>query len=42
MASWTPPQRLHDYKFWPHVGRVDNVFSDRNPVCSCVEMENYS
>jgi hypothetical protein len=26
---------LHDYKFWPHVARVDNVFDDRNPVCSC-------
>ena len=33
---------LHDYKFWPAVGRVDNVFGDRNPVCSCVGMENYS
>jgi hypothetical protein len=27
---------LHDYKFWPAVGRIDNVFGDRNPVCSCV------
>lgn len=25
---------------WP-VARVDNVFGDRNPVCSCVGMENY-
>jgi glycine dehydrogenase len=33
---------LHDYKFWRHVGRVDNVFGDRNPVCSCVGMENCS
>jgi len=33
---------LHDYKFWPHVSRVDNVFGDRNPVCSCVGMENYT
>ena len=33
---------LHDHKFWPHVGRVDNVFGDRNPVCSRVGMENYS
>ena len=23
------------------VARVDNVFGDRNPVCSCVGMENY-
>jgi len=33
---------LHDYKFWPHVSRVDNVFGYRNPVCSCAGMENYS
>jgi glycine dehydrogenase len=31
-----------DYKFWPPVARVDNVFGDRNPVCSCVGMENYA
>lgn len=37
-----PAKDLHDYKFWPHVSRVDNVFGDRNPVCSCVGMENYS
>ena len=37
-----PAKDLHDYKFWPYVSRVDNVFGDRNPVCSCVGMENYS
>jgi len=37
-----PAKSLLDYKFWPHVSRVDNVFGDRNPVCSCVGMENYS
>ena len=37
-----PAKDLHDYKFWPHVSRVDNVFGDRNPVCTCVGMENYS
>jgi len=37
-----PAKSLLDYKFWPHVARVDNVFGDRNPVCSCVGMENYS
>ena len=37
-----PAKSLHDYKFWPHVSRVDNVFGDRNPVCSCVGMENYA
>ncbi len=41
-AAAFPAKSLHDYKFWPHVGRVDNVFGDRNPVCSCVGMENFS
>jgi glycine dehydrogenase len=36
-----PAKSLHEYKFWPHVSRVDNVFGDRNPVCSCAGMENY-
>ena len=40
-AAAFPAKSLHDYKFWPHVARVDNVFGDRNPVCSCVGMENY-
>ncbi len=37
-----PAKSLQDYKFWPHVSRVDNVYGDRNPVCSCVGMENYT
>ncbi|HVU06943.1 MAG TPA: aminomethyl-transferring glycine dehydrogenase [Verrucomicrobiae bacterium] len=37
-----PAKDLHEYKFWPHVARVDNVFGDRNPVCSCAGMENYA
>ncbi|MFI5356425.1 MAG: aminomethyl-transferring glycine dehydrogenase [Opitutales bacterium] len=28
-------------KFWPTVGRVDNVYGDRNLVCSCIGMESY-
>ncbi|HXF10131.1 MAG TPA: aminomethyl-transferring glycine dehydrogenase, partial [Desulfuromonadaceae bacterium] len=36
-----PAKDLHEYKFWPHVSRIDNVFGDRNPVCSCVGMEAY-
>jgi glycine dehydrogenase len=36
-----PAKDLHEYKFWPHVSRVDNVFGDRNPVCSCAGMEAY-
>jgi glycine dehydrogenase len=35
-APWTRVS-----KFWPAVGRVDNVYGDRNLVCSCVGMEAY-
>ena len=37
-----PVPGLREFKFWPAVGRVDNVHGDRNPVCSCAGMENYS
>jgi glycine dehydrogenase len=37
-----PVSGLRDFKFWPAVGRIDNVFGDRNPVCTCVGMENYT
>jgi glycine dehydrogenase len=36
-APWT-----RTAKFWPSVGRVDNVFGDRHLVCSCVGMEAYA
>jgi glycine dehydrogenase len=36
-APWTRVS-----KFWPAVGRVDNVYGDRNLVCSCVGMEAYA
>jgi glycine dehydrogenase len=29
----TPATRAN--KFWPSVGRVDNVYGDRNLVCAC-------
>ena len=28
-------------KYWPPVKRVDNVYGDRNLVCSCPPMEDY-
>jgi glycine dehydrogenase len=37
-----PAKWLHDHKFWPAVGRIDNVYGDRNLVCSCVGMDAYS
>jgi glycine dehydrogenase len=37
-----PAKWLHEYKFWPFVGRIDNVYGDRNLVCSCIGMEAYT
>ena len=30
-----PAPWLRDRKFWPHVGRVDNPWGDRNLTCTC-------
>ncbi|MDQ2867316.1 MAG: aminomethyl-transferring glycine dehydrogenase [Verrucomicrobiota bacterium] len=35
-----PAPWLHDYKFWPSVARIDNVYGDRNLFCSCVPMDD--
>ena len=35
-APWT-----RESKFWPAVSRVDNVYGDRNLICSCAGMEAY-
>ena len=29
-------------KYWPPVGRVDNVYGDRNLFCSCVPLSDYA
>ncbi len=36
-----PAKWLRDAKFWPHVGRIDNAYGDRNLVCACVPMSEY-
>ena len=36
-----PTAATRESKFWPHVGRVDNVYGDRNLVCSCLPMDSY-
>ena len=36
-----PTRSLIDGKYWPPVGRVDNVFGDRNLVCACPPIEAY-
>ena len=36
-----PLPSLVQSKYWPPVGRVDNVFGDRNLVCACPSIESY-
>lgn len=33
---------LREDKYWPPVGRVDNVYGDRNLICICPPMEAYA
>ncbi|MFO1088466.1 MAG: aminomethyl-transferring glycine dehydrogenase [Hyphomicrobiales bacterium] len=51
IAEWTRPYsreraffplaaQLND-KYWPPVARIDNVYGDRNIVCTCPPMEDY-
>jgi glycine dehydrogenase len=34
-----PVPSLKNFKFWPAVARIDNVYGDRNLVCSCAGFE---
>ena len=36
-----PPGAFRIDKYWPPVGRVDNVYGDRNLVCICPPLESY-
>jgi glycine dehydrogenase len=52
VADWTraypreqgcfPPGSFREDKYWPPVGRVDNVYGDRNLVCTCPPVEAYA
>ncbi len=37
-----PLPYLKQHKFWPSVGRIDNVHGDRNLVCTCDSVEAYA
>ena len=37
-----PLQKLKQNKYWAPVGRVDNVYGDRNLFCSCVPVSDYA
>jgi glycine dehydrogenase len=52
IAEWTraysreqgcfPPGAFRVDKYWPPVGRVDNVHGDRHLICTCPPVENYA
>lgn len=37
-----PLAELKQAKYWPPIGRVDNVYGDRNLFCSCVPVGDYT
>jgi len=39
--AYFPLHSLREDKFWPPVGRVDNVYGDRNLVCTCPSIDSY-
>ncbi len=39
--AFFPNSGLHDDKYWPPVGRIDNVYGDRHVVCSCPPLVDY-
>ena len=39
--AFYPAPWCREDKYWPPVGRVDNVYGDRNLVCTCPPMEAY-
>ncbi len=36
-ATW-----LRHHKYWPPVSRIDNVYGDRNVMCTCPSVEEYA
>jgi glycine dehydrogenase len=37
-----PAVWVKEHKFWPHVERIDEAYGDRNLICTCPPMEEYS
>jgi glycine dehydrogenase len=52
VADWTraypreqgcfPPGAFRVDKYWPPVGRLDNVYGDRHLICTCPPVESYA
>ncbi len=40
LAAYPLPY-LRQHKFWPAVGRIDNVHGDRNLICTCDSVEEF-
>ncbi len=40
-AAFPMPRQISN-KFWPSVARIDNAFGDRNLICSCSSVEEFS
>lgn len=40
-AACPDPEVDYRVKYWPPVGRVDNVYGDRNLMCSCPPVSSY-
>jgi glycine dehydrogenase len=40
--AFFPIPHVREDKFWPPVGRIDNVYGDKNLSCGCPPMEAYS
>ena len=37
-----PTEWTRDHKFWPSVNRIDQAFGDRNLVCTCPSMDEFT
>jgi glycine dehydrogenase len=37
-----PDAHTRHHKYWPPVGRVDNVYGDKNLVCTCDSVEAFA
>ena len=34
--AFFPDKQQHDDKYWPPIGRIDNVYGDKHLICSCL------
>ena len=40
-AAYPDPASRH-HKYWPPTGRIDNVYGDKNLICTCDSVEVYA